>query len=97
MDRRILPTFLILGIAVLIASSPSLAFAAEGDTIFKQAAVGILRKVLPGSFGAMLAMVAGVLALVAAAVGSYKGAWSLLFVCIACNLAADFVKLLFPL
>lgn len=82
--------------AVLFMSVlPEAAFAVEGDGIFKAAAAGIVDKVLPGSFGATCAVVAGVLALVAAATGSYRGAWALVFVVFACYLARNVLEILF--
>lgn len=85
-------------VAALVAflSLPANAFAAEGSEIFQEAATAILTVVLPGSFGGCCAMVAGVLALVSAAAGSYRGTWALIFVCLACILAKDFVNILFP-
>lgn len=97
--RQVFASWMLLTLFVFFLSyifSPGAAFAAEGEAIFKEAAGAIVIKILPGSFGATVAVVTGILALVSAAVGSYKGAWALLFVCIACRLAQNFVELLFP-
>lgn len=87
---------LVVLVLLFVAFLPDTSFAAEGSEIFQKATRGILKRILPGSFGATVAMVAGILALVSAAVGSYRGAWALVFVCIACRLAESFVAILLP-
>lgn len=76
------------------------AHAATGDKIFKDAACTLLEDVLTSSdkgfFGAMLTVIAGSLAILSSVMGSFKGAWVLLFVSVATYLAPATVAVLFP-
>src|SRR5262245_54958561 len=89
--------WLALFASVLVFLAPANAVARTRSEICSQAARAIVNQVLPGGFGGVCAIVAGVLALVAAAAGSYRGTWALIFVCLACVLANNLVGLLFPL
>lgn len=79
-----------------------MAHAATGDEIFGQAACNILYDVLTGNgdnkgyFGAMITVIAGSLAILASAMGSFKGAWVLLFVSVATYTLPGTVFILFP-
>jgi len=72
------------------------AFAAQGDTIFQDAACTLLTAVLTDNFGAMITVIAGGLAILASAMGSFKGAWALLFVSIGIFIYPDLVHVFFP-
>lgn len=87
--------FIILGIILISAGLIDHAFAQTGSEVFKSAASNIACKVVPKKFGAMLTIFAGVFAIVAAAAGSYKGAWALLFVSIGSFIFGEFIKILF--
>lgn len=83
--------------AVLICSAliePALA--QQGGGIFQTAACNILEDVLKKDFGAMVTALTGILALVAAAAGSFKGAWALIFVSVGSFIFPDMVAMLFP-
>lgn len=72
------------------------AFSQTGGEIFKDAACGLLEKVLAKDYGALLTMIAGSLAILAAVTGSFKGAWALVFVSVGSFVFPHTVGLLFP-
>lgn len=85
-----------LGILIIMTCLMDVSLAAEtGEKVFKNAASNIVCKVISGKFGAMLTVFAGVFAIIAAATGSYKGAWALLFVSIGAFIFKEFVSILF--
>jgi hypothetical protein len=86
---------LVLGIVVFHLSFGSLAFAASGEQIFDDAACTLLDAVLTANFGAMITVIAGALAILASVMGSFKGAWALLFVSVGCFIYPELVKVLF--
>ena len=90
---QIIVGLLVVLCAVFCVATPVLA--ATGDGVFTNAAENILCKVLHKEFGAMLTAIAGILAIVAAAAGSFKGAWALVFVSVGCYVADALVNLLF--
>ncbi|MBP9837439.1 MAG: hypothetical protein KBC84_01865 [Proteobacteria bacterium] len=81
--------------SVFIIASSNLCLAETGGEIFKDAATTLACKVMPGKFGAMLSVFAGIFAIVAAATGSYRGAWALLFVSVGAFIFKEIVKILF--
>ncbi len=84
-----------LGILILSGGLLDVSFAQTGGEVFKSAASNIACKVITGKFGAMLTIFSGIFAIVAAATGSYKGAWALLFVSIGAFIFKEFVSILF--
>ena len=72
------------------------AFAQEGGSVFEKAACNLLTEVLTKDFGAMVTAITGLLAIVAAAAGSFKGAWALIFVSVGAFIYPALVKVLFP-
>lgn len=92
-QRKVLIGGVFLIIACLFFATP--AFAVTGEGVFTKAAENILCNVLHEEFGAMLTAIAGILAIVAAAAGSFKGAWALLFVSVGSFVADALVGLLF--
>ena len=72
------------------------AFAATGDQIFKTATCNLLDDVITKDFGAMITVLAGSLAILASVMGSFKGAWVLLFVSVGCYVLPETVDVLFP-
>ena len=88
--------FLAFGAGLLFAGMQSAAFAAGGDP-FKDAACNLFNLVLEKDFGAMATVIAGALAIVASIVGSFKGAWALVFVSVGCYIAEELVQKLFPM
>ncbi len=85
----------VLSLLVVHLSFGSIAFAASGDQIFDQAACTLLDAVLTSNFGAMITVIAGALAILASVMGSFKGAWALLFVSVGCFIYPELVKVLF--
>lgn len=81
-------------VLICVLSSPALA--ATGDGVFTQAAKNILCEVMKKEFGAMLTALTGLLAIIAAAAGSFKGAWALLFVSVGTFISDALVGFLFP-
>lgn len=84
-----------LGILIISGGLLDVSLAETGGEVFKSAASNIACKVITGKFGAMLTIFAGIFAIVAAAAGSYKGAWALLFVSIGAFIFKEFVSILF--
>jgi hypothetical protein len=93
--RKELLTALILSVVFICFCSTS-AFAVTGDGVFTQAARNILCEVMKKDFGAMITALAGLLAIIAAAAGSFKGAWALLFVSVGTFISDALVGFLFP-
>lgn len=71
-------------------------FASAQGVTFKQAAQRIAGEVAGGAFGAMVVAITGILAIVSAVTGSYKGAWAVLYVSIGLYILKELVKILFP-
>ena len=94
-ERHLGLLLFILGTGLLVFGLSDPAIAQTGGGIFREAASNIACKVLPGKFGAMLSAFAGVFALIAAATGSYRGAWALVFVSIGAFIFKEFVAILF--
>ena len=78
----------------LVAVEPALA--QQGGNIFQTAACNILEEVLKKDFGAMITAITGLLALIAAAAGSFKGAWALIFVSVGSFIFPGVVAMIFP-
>ncbi len=93
-DRHGSTICFILGFILLNFGFISPSFA-EQD-IFGKYACKLYSDVLENNFGAMLTVVTGALAIVASIVGSFKGAWALLFVSVGCFVAKTLVSVLFP-
>lgn len=74
---------------------PLSAEAQQGPRTFAAAAKEITGPVAGGSFGAMVVAITGVLAIVSAVTGSYKGAWAVLYVSVGLFILKDLVRLLF--
>lgn len=72
------------------------AMAAQGGTIFRAFACALLEKVLQEDFGAAVTAVTGFLAIVAAAAGSFRGAWACVFVSVGCFVYPGLVGVFFP-
>ena len=90
--------FLYAGLTVLVG--PAFVYSVEaqqGPRTFKDAAKQIVDDVAPGAFGAMVVAITGLLALVAAVTGSYKGAWAVLYVSVGLYILRELVELLFTL
>ena len=82
---------------VAVWRCPIVVFSAEAPGItFSPAAERIVSEVALGSFGAMTVAITGILAIVAAVTGSYKGAWAVLYVSIGLFILKELVRLLFP-
>lgn len=88
--------FYLYGLVVLWIC-PIFVFCADAQPrTFKAAAKEIVNEVALGSFGAMTVAITGILAIVAAVSGSYKGAWAVLYVSLGLYILKDLVRLLFP-
>jgi dipeptide/tripeptide permease len=81
---------LVLLSAAYICLSPMNALAAAGTPAI---ACNILLAYMEGSFGALVAAAAGVGAIIAAAVGSFKAAWALLVVSIGSFILRSYLTL----
>ena len=84
------------GILSLHLGIYEIAQAQTGDEVFGNSACNLLTQVLTKKYGAMITVLSGVLAIAAAVMGSFKGAWSLLFVSVGCVIAEELVQVLFP-
>lgn len=80
----------ILGVAALLFASPENAFAGAGT--YGQACNKLLG-LIEGAFGALVAAAAGVAAILAAALGGFKMAWSLVVVAIGSFVLRAFITL----
>lgn len=96
LERHLGLALFLLGASLLVLSGAELALAQTGGEVFGSAATNIACQVMPGKFGAMLSAFAGLFALVAAATGSYRGAWALVFVSVGAYIFKEFVQILFP-
>ena len=67
-----------------------------GQDFFAQYACDLQLDVLGGSFGAMLTAIAGVIAIIAAAAGSFKGAWACVFVSVGSYVLPEIIGILSP-
>ena len=90
-----LKIFLFAAITIFTMVEPVFA-QATGDGIFKDAACGILDKVLAKDFGGLLTVIAGSLAILASVTGSFRGAWALIFVSVGSFVFPNLVDALFP-
>jgi hypothetical protein len=79
-----------LGIALLFSAGADVAQAGSGS--YSQACNGVL-SLVEGTFGAMVTAIAGIGAILAAAVGGFKMAWSLLVVAIGSFILRSFITL----
>ncbi len=86
----------LFGFVLLNFGLISISSAAEGGDIFREYACKLYSDVLEHNFGAMITVVTGALAIIASIVGSFKGAWALLFVSVGCFIAKTLVQVLFP-
>ena len=78
------------GMILLYAGSADIAHAGRGT--YAEACNGVL-SLVEGTFGAMLTAIAGIAAIIAAAVGGFKMAWSLLVVAIGSFILRSFITL----
>jgi hypothetical protein len=78
------------GVALLYGGGAE--FAQAGSGSYSQACNGVL-SLVEGTFGAMVTAVAGIGAILAAAVGGFKMAWSLLVVAIGSFILRSFITL----
>lgn len=85
-----------VGLSLLYSGLTGVVVAQSGGEIFETAACNLLEKLLNSHFGAMLTAIAGALAIVASVVGSFKGAWALIFVSVGCYIAPMLIGELFP-
>lgn len=91
------PALIMASAMVLVQlSSADWAVAQEGASVFEKYACSILGDVITGDFSAMVTAITGVLAIIAAAAGSFKGAWALLFVSCGAFIYPALVKVFFP-
>ena len=81
-------------IAIIAYTQP--AFSQTGSEIFAEAGCGLLYKVITQDFGALLTVLSGSLAILAAVQGSFKGAWAMVFVSVGSFVFPITVGLLFP-
>lgn len=79
-----------LGVVLLYTSGANLAHAGSGS--YAQACQGIL-SLVEGTFGALVTAAAGIAAILAAAVGGFKMAWSLLVVAVGSFILRAFITL----
>ncbi len=76
---------------------PVCIFTAEAQPkTFIAAAKQIVDEVAVGGFGAMVVAITGILAIVSAVTGSYKGAWAVAYVSVGLYILKELVRLLFP-
>lgn len=87
---------LTLAMVLVNTSTADWAAAQEGASVFEKYACSILGDVITGDFSAMITAITGVLAIIAAAAGSFKGAWALLFVSCGAFIYPALVKVFFP-
>lgn len=92
--KSVFQNFILFSVFLLIFVEP--VFAQTGGEIFKDAACGLLGKVLTKDYGGLLTMIAGSLAILASVTGSFKGAWALVFVSVGSFVFPHTVDLLFP-
>lgn len=91
-NQRYIFFFAALGLQLLLLTVRTYA----ADDFFQTYACNLLDQVLTDYFGAMVTAVAGLLALVGAASGNFKGAWALLFVSVGAFIYPTLVQELFP-
>lgn len=95
--KGVQPALIFAAALVLVQlSAADMAFAQQGASVFEKYACSILGDVITGDFSAMVTAIAGVLAIIAAAAGSFKGAWTLLFVACGAFIYPSLVKVFFP-
>ncbi|HQH26220.1 MAG TPA: hypothetical protein PLP17_02400 [Oligoflexia bacterium] len=81
---------MLIGLMLLALNLPELAYA-EGGT-FREACNSVLG-LAEGAFGALVASVAGVAAIISAATGAYRAAWNLLIVSVGAFILRSFVSI----
>ncbi|MCB0323775.1 MAG: hypothetical protein KDD69_09390 [Bdellovibrionales bacterium] len=91
------PALFLVGLTLLHAATTGSAYAAEGSGIFEDAACTLLDDVLTKDFGATLSAIAGLLAIMASVVGSFKAAWALVFVTVGTFIFPNIVGEMFTL
>ena len=87
---------LALGVLAIELASPGNAYAATGGQLFHDYACDLQDLVLKQDFGAMMTAIAGLLALIMAAVGIFRGAWLLIFVSVGIYIYPGIVATFFP-
>lgn len=90
----------VLGVALLIGGLHGVAYAGEfGSSEFEQArisaAVCLFFRLIEGSFGALVMVVAGLAAIIAAAMGAYRAAMGMLVVAVGAFILRALVSLFF--
>lgn len=87
----------LFGMLLTLSGSSEMAHAqATGDSIFKESACMILQKGIQGTFGAMLTVIAGMIAVTASILGAFKAAWACVFVSVGAFIFNKFVEIFFP-
>lgn len=70
---------------------------AYAGNIFENCTCYLKYKLLVGNFPAMITAISGMLAIGLAAIGSFKGAWAVLFVSVFSYIYDDILQMFFPL
>ena len=90
------PLCLVIAMVLVNSAWIDIAAAQTGGEVFKKYACSILGNVINGDFAAMITAITGVLAIIAAAAGSFKGAWALVFVSCGAFIFPALVETFFP-
>ncbi len=87
---------LVFGITLVAVGSSNLALAQVDTTRITDVAEIILGSLIEGSFGALIMIVAGLVAIIAAAMGAYRAAMAALVVAVGAFILRSFVNIFFP-
>jgi hypothetical protein len=96
LQRHAAVLLFLLGLVLLHCGLTGAAQAQTGGQVFGTSACNLLGQVLEKNFGAMITVITGALAILAAIVGSFKGAWALVFVSVGCFICEELIQILFP-
>lgn len=87
------------GLGLLAAGLVKASFAAPGDSFnddsIRSAGTAILADLIEGSFGALIMVIAGLVAIISAAMGAYRAAMAALIVAVGAFVLRSFVTLFF--
>jgi uncharacterized membrane protein YozB (DUF420 family) len=98
-SRNSLAMMVVLGVGLLTAGLTEVTLALPGDDFnddaIVQSAEAILGQFIEGSFGALLMIVAGLVAIIAAAMGAYRAAMACLVIAVGAFVLRSFVTRFF--